>query len=81
VGRRYGYGNADMDAAVDLLRTADTDAKKIAAYKAISDVWIRDAPAAVMTAVDGGYVGSAKVSGVYRNAYQIVMFDKTWIAK
>ena len=23
---RYGYGNAEMDAAIDLLRTADTDA-------------------------------------------------------
>jgi peptide/nickel transport system substrate-binding protein len=79
--RRYGYGNADMDAAVDLLRLADTDQKRIDAYKKISEVWNRDAPAAVIATVDGGFVGTPKLSGVYRNGYQIVMYDKAWLAK
>jgi len=79
--RRYGYGNADMDAAVDLLRLADTDQKRIDAYKKISEIFIRDAPAAVIATVDGGFVGTPKLSGVYRNGYQIVMYDKAGLAK
>ena len=81
VGRRYGYGNAEMDAAVDLLRIADTDAKRTEAYKKISELWIRDAPSHVITTVDGGMVGTAKLSGVYRSGYQIVHYDKASLAK
>jgi hypothetical protein len=70
-----------MDAAVDLLRLADTDQKRIDAYKKISEIYIRDAPAAVIATVDGGFVGTPKLSGVYRNGYQIVMYDKAGLAK
>ena len=55
---RYGYGTADFDAAVELLRTADTDPKRVDAYKKISEVWIRDLPAHVMTALPQGWIHS-----------------------
>jgi hypothetical protein len=77
-GRRSGDRS---DAAIDLLRLADTDQKRIDAYKKISEIFIRDAPAAVIATVDGGFVGTPKLSGVYRNGYQIVMYDKAGLSK
>jgi ABC-type transport system substrate-binding protein len=77
--RRYGYGNAEFDAAVDLLRTADTDAKRTDAYRKISDIWNRDIPAHVITSLEQGLVFSPKLHGVQRTAYTNFIFDKAWL--
>ena len=78
---RYGFGNADFDAAVELLRTADTDPKRVEAYKKVSEIWIRDLPAHVMTALPQGWIHSPKVHGVQRNAYTSYHLDKAWLEK
>jgi peptide/nickel transport system substrate-binding protein len=80
-GKRYGYGPPDMVAAVDQLRTADTDAKKVAAYKAISDIWVRDEPAHVTTAIMQVLVTSPKLHDAQRTAASSILFDKAWLAK
>ena len=78
---RYGFGNADFDAAVELLRTADTDPKRVEAYKKVSEIWIRDLPAHVMTALPQGWIHSPKLHGVQRNAYTSYHLDKAWLEK
>jgi peptide/nickel transport system substrate-binding protein len=78
---RYGYGTPELDAAIDQLRLADTDAKRVAAYKAISEIWVRDDPALVITQIPQDLVYSPKVHGPERSAASIVLFDKTWVSK
>jgi peptide/nickel transport system substrate-binding protein len=78
---RYGYGNAEMDAAVDLLRVADTDAKRTEAYKKISEIWVRDVPAHITTTVMQSLVHSPKLHGAQRTAASSILFDKAWLEK
>ncbi|HEV8297385.1 MAG TPA: ABC transporter substrate-binding protein [Acidimicrobiales bacterium] len=78
---RYGYGNAEMDAAIDLLRVADTDAKRVAAYKAISEIWVRDVPAHVTTAIAQDLIHSPKLHDPQRTAASTILFDKAWLEK
>ena len=78
---RYGYGSAEMDAAIDLLRTADTDAKRTEAYKQISLIWIRDAPAHVIAIVPQAIVHTPKMHDIVRTGSSITLYDKAWIEK
>jgi peptide/nickel transport system substrate-binding protein len=78
---RYGYGNAEMDAAIDLLRTADTDAKRTEAYKQISLIWIRDAPAHVIAIVPQAIVHTTKMHDIVRTGSSITLYDKAWLEK
>ena len=76
---RYGYGSAEMDAAIDLLRTADTDAKRTEAYKKISEIWIRDAPAHVIAIVPQAIVHTPSCR--HRTSRVVTLYDKAWIEK
>jgi hypothetical protein len=78
---RYGYGNAEMDAAIDLLRTADTDAKRTEAYRQISVIWIRDAPAHVIAIVPQAIVHTPKMHDIVRTGSSITLYGKAWIEK
>jgi peptide/nickel transport system substrate-binding protein len=78
---RYGYGSPEMDAAIDQLRLADTDAKRVAAYKAISDIWVRDDPALVITQIPQALIHTPKLQNPQRTAASIVLFDKAWLEK
>jgi peptide/nickel transport system substrate-binding protein len=79
--KRYGYSSPDMDTAIDLLRTADTQEKRVDAYRKISEIWIRDMPAHVITEIPQALIHSPKVHGPTRTAASNVLFDKTWIEK
>jgi ABC-type transport system substrate-binding protein len=79
--KRYGYSSPDMDAGIEALRVADTDAKKIAAYKTISEIWIRDAPALVITYIPQAVITSPKVHGIVRTAQAVTLYDKAWMSK
>ena len=79
--KRYGYSSPDMDAAIESLRVADTDAKKIAAYKTISEIWLRDNPALVITYIPSAVIMSPKVHGIDRTGQSMTLFDKTWMEK
>jgi peptide/nickel transport system substrate-binding protein len=78
---RYGYSSPDMVKAVDLLRTASTDAERIAAYAAISTVWTRDVPAVVTTSAPSALVFSPKLHGAVRTAGANILFDKAYLDK
>jgi peptide/nickel transport system substrate-binding protein len=79
--KRYGYSSPDMDAGIEALRVADTDAKKIAAYKTISEVWVRDAPALVITYIPQAVIHNPKVHGIVRTAQAVTHYDKAWMEK
>jgi peptide/nickel transport system substrate-binding protein len=78
---RFGYANPEMTAAVDQLRTADSDDKRVAAYKAISAIWTRDVPSLVVTSIAQALVLSPKFHGPYRTGLGIILFDKAWLEK
>ena len=63
-----------------LQRVADTDAKKIAAYKTISEVWVRDAPALVITYIPQAVIHSAKVNGIVRTAQAVTLSEEYSLA-
>jgi peptide/nickel transport system substrate-binding protein len=76
---RYGYRSPDMDAAIDLLRTADTQDERVAAYRAVSEVWIRDMPAFVTGAVNQAVLHTPDLHGATRTAESTVLFDDAWL--
>ncbi|MEO8692634.1 MAG: ABC transporter substrate-binding protein [Acidimicrobiales bacterium] len=78
---RYGYGNAEMDAAIDLLRTADTDAKRTEAYKAISVIWVRDMPAHTIAIIPQAIVSTPKMHDIVRTGSSITLYNKAWLEK
>ena len=78
---RYGYSHPDMTAAVDLLRQADTNDKKIAASKRIAEVFNRDVPAAVWSQLPQVFLRSSKLQGTERSANFITLMDKMWLQK
>ena len=79
--KRYGYSSPEMDAGIEALRVADTDAKKVAAYKTISEIWIRDAPALVITYIPQAVITSPKVHGIVRTAQAVTLYDKAFMTK
>jgi hypothetical protein len=69
-----------MTAAVDKLRTAATDADRVAAHKAIAEIWNRDVPSAFFSAIPQRFVYSPKLQGVTRGSSFLTFFDKAWLA-
>jgi peptide/nickel transport system substrate-binding protein len=78
---RYGYGNAEMDAALDKMRTAKDDTERKAALKGVAEIWVRDVPAVVNMNIMQTWVHSAKLHGAYRTGNSIVLLDKAWLSQ
>jgi ABC-type transport system substrate-binding protein len=78
---RYGYSSPEMVKAVDLMRTASTDAERVAAYKAVTEVWTRDVPAVVTSSAPSALISSAKLQGAVRTAGANILFDKAFLQK
>ena len=70
-----------MVAAVDKLRTAATDADRTAAYKAITEIWTRDVPAAVTYSAPSAFISTPKLQGAVRTAGANILFDKAFLQK
>ncbi len=78
---RYGYSSPDMVKAVDLMRTAGTEAERIAAYAAVSQIWTRDMPAVVTSSAPSALVSTSKLQGAVRTAGANILFDKAFLLK
>jgi peptide/nickel transport system substrate-binding protein len=76
---RYGYGNAEMDAALDKMRTAANDTERTAALKGVAEIWVRDVPAVVYGNIMQTWVHTPKLNGLYRTGNSIVMLDTAWL--
>lgn len=79
--RRYGYGTAEMDAAIDAMRTANDDASRVAAFKKFTEIFNRDVPGHIITALEYGEVYSPKLHGLQRTGNTEFHFDKVWLEK
>jgi peptide/nickel transport system substrate-binding protein len=80
-GNRMGYKSAQMDAALQQLLVAKTDADKKAAYGKISQVYVQEAPFLSLATVEEFVAWGANVHGVYAGSQSEVYFDKTWLSK
>lgn len=78
---RYGYGTPELDAAMDLLRTADTLEKRTEASKKVSEILVRDVPVLFIANLDQALVASPKLHGAERNAQQNIVLNKAWLEK
>jgi peptide/nickel transport system substrate-binding protein len=78
---RYGYSTPEMVAAVDKMRTAGSQTERVAAVKAVSEVWVKDMPAHVITTVMQTLVMTPKLQGALRTAGSNVLFDKAFLQK
>jgi peptide/nickel transport system substrate-binding protein len=76
---RYGYSSPEMTAAIDLLRTADTQEKRVDAYRQISEIWTRDIPAQVTTVIPQAMLYDQKVHGLIRSGQSITLFYDAWV--
>jgi hypothetical protein len=61
------------------VRLAKTQQDRVAAYKKISDAWVRDMPAAVITAIPQALLFSSKLQGLIKTGEGITLFDKAWL--
>ena len=78
---RAGYKSATMDAALDELRKAGTEAAKTTAYGKIAKQFFDDV-VAVPTAHAEEYLAySARVQGVVASSFTTVQFEKMWVNK
>ncbi len=78
---RYGYSSPDIVKSIDKLRTASNlDAQK-AAYKEITEIWVRDMPAHVIAALPQALVSTPKLKGAQRTAGSSILFDKAYLEK
>jgi ABC-type transport system substrate-binding protein len=78
---RYGYGTPELDAAIDLFRTADTLDKRKEAAKQVAQILVDQVPVLFIANFNQAVVVSPKLHGVERNAQQNAIFDKAWLAK
>lgn len=78
---RYGYGTPELDAAIDLFRTADTPDKRKEAAKQVAEILVSQVPALFIANFNQAVVVNAKLHGVERNAQQNAIFDKAWLQK
>jgi peptide/nickel transport system substrate-binding protein len=76
---RYGYSSDEMWAAIDLLRTADTQEKREDAYREITEIWVRDIPAHVTTPIPQAMLYDQKVHGLQRSGQSITLFHDAWM--
>jgi peptide/nickel transport system substrate-binding protein len=76
-----GYGPPDMLSAIDKLRIATNDAERTAAYKAISEIWVRDVPAHVTTTIVQTYVHTPKLHNATRTANHSIILSRAWLEK
>lgn len=76
---RIGYANADMDAALDELRTAaDVEARR-AAIAEIQEVWNATAPSAILRASEYVVAWAPRVHGITFSQEAIAYYDEAYV--
>jgi peptide/nickel transport system substrate-binding protein len=76
---RYGYSSPDMDAAMDMLRVAETQEERVEAYRAVSEVWVRDVPGHVIATIMQAMLHRAEIHGLQRTGQSITLFHEAWL--
>jgi peptide/nickel transport system substrate-binding protein len=76
---RYGYTSPDMVDAIDMLRTAVTDEEKEEAYRAVSEVWVRDVPGHCIALIPQAMLHVPGVHGLVRTGQSTTLFHEAWL--
>jgi peptide/nickel transport system substrate-binding protein len=78
---RGGYESAEMDAALDALRTGRDAASRQAAYRRIAALYARDLPFYVDAAIEEYVAWNGRVAGVTPTLGSVVAFDAAWLTE
>jgi peptide/nickel transport system substrate-binding protein len=79
VRNRTGYANPDMDAAIDALYQATTEAEVTEAMAGIQEVWNEDPPWALIFAAQWFVGWSDEVHGIVPTRDAAVMFHDAYV--
>lgn len=74
------YVNTDMDAQIQLVRSAKSDAERKAALDKIQEIWRVDMPTPVYESLVEFIAWNKNVKGIKPTVASSVMFDKAWIS-
>jgi len=78
---RAGYKSSAMDAALDELRQAPTDAAKTTAYGKIAKLFFDDVVAVPTAHAEEYFAYSARVQNVVASSFTTVQWEKVWVTK
>ncbi len=78
---RIGYGNPEMDTAIDALFAAPDDDARREAVATIAEVFAADVPSAVYGAVEEGIFFTDKVQGLKQTQQTMFLFDDAVLAE
>ena len=74
------YVNTDMDAQIQLVRSAKNDAERKAALDKIQEIWRQDMPTPVYESLIELIAWNKNIKGIRPTVATTVMFDKAWIS-
>jgi peptide/nickel transport system substrate-binding protein len=78
-GNAMNLNNAAIDAQINALRSAKTDAERKAAFEKILTIWKDEVPSVVYSNNPEVIASNKKVKGLKYNVATTVMFDKAWL--
>jgi ABC-type oligopeptide transport system substrate-binding subunit len=78
---RAGYKSTAMDAAIDELKKAGSDAAKTTAFGKIAQIFFDDAVAVVTSHAEEYFAYAPRVQGVVASSFTTVNLAKVWVKK
>ncbi|MEX2626313.1 MAG: ABC transporter substrate-binding protein [Ilumatobacteraceae bacterium] len=74
-----GYGDDEMDAALDDLRVAETEEEVLALLETIQERWIETVPAIILNAGPNVTILSDEIQGVQQTGNSLVLFGDAYL--
>lgn len=78
---RFGFHDEAFSAALAEVRTADTDAKRTAAYKKVALAWNESVPAVATASINSRIVWVPNLHGVKPTSQVALLFGKAWLSR
>jgi peptide/nickel transport system substrate-binding protein len=73
------YANTEVDAQIQLVRSAKSDAERKAALDKIQEIWRQDMPTPIYESLVEMIAWNKNIQGIRPTVASVVMFDKAWI--
>jgi peptide/nickel transport system substrate-binding protein len=75
---RYGVTSPALEAAIDKLRTAETQEDRVEAYGEVTEAWFDVMPAHVISVIPQAMLYTPEVHGLLRSGASITLFHEAW---
>ena len=75
---RYGATSPQLEAAIDKLRTAETQDDRVEAYGEVTEAWFDVMPAHVISVIPQAMLYNQDVHGLMRSGASITLFHEAW---